>query len=49
MLSRPDEYAGGGTYFRCLEQILRLRQGQVLLHPGALFHAGVDITEGSRE
>ena len=49
MLSPRDNYEGGGTYIRCLQQTLRLQQGQVLLHPGALFHAGADITAGCRE
>ena len=49
MLSPREQYEGGGTYIRCLQQTLRLQQGQVLLHPGALFHAGADITAGCRE
>ena len=34
MLTRLDEYEGGGTYFRCLRKTVKLRQGQVLVHPG---------------
>lgn len=34
MLTRNDEYEGGGTYFRCLRKTVLLRQGQVLVHPG---------------
>jgi hypothetical protein len=49
MLSRPDEYSGGGTYIRTLRTTLRLDQGQVLLHPGELYHTGLDITSGVRE
>jgi hypothetical protein len=49
MLSRPDEYDGGGTYIRTLRTTLRLDQGQVLLHPGDLYHTGLDITSGVRE
>lgn len=48
MLSDPMEYKGGGTYFHRLGTTLKLRQGQVLCHPGTLYHAGVDITAGSR-
>lgn len=48
MLTRLDEYEGGGTYFRCLRQTIRLQQGQVLVHPGELYHKGVDITYGVR-
>jgi hypothetical protein len=49
MLSRPDEYCGGGTYLRTLRTTLRLDQGQVLLHPGELYHTGLNITSGVRE
>lgn len=49
MLSRPDEYDHGGTYIRPLRTTLRLDQGQVLIHPGDLFHTGLDITHGVRE
>jgi gentisate 1,2-dioxygenase len=39
---------GGGTYFRCLKKTLVLRKGQVLIHPGNLYHRGVEITSGTR-
>ena len=48
MLTRLDEYEGGGTYFRSLRKTIRLRQGQVLVHPGELYHKGIDITYGIR-
>ncbi|GKY92820.1 hypothetical protein MPSEU_000251600 [Mayamaea pseudoterrestris] len=48
MLSHNDEYKGGGTYIRALRKTIVLRQGQVLIHPGNLFHKGVDITSGTR-
>ena len=48
MLSDPTEYTGGGTFMRCLRKTLRLKQGQVLVHPGELYHKGVDITSGTR-
>jgi hypothetical protein len=34
MLTRMDEYEGGGTYFRSLRKTIKLQQGQVLVHPG---------------
>ena len=37
-----------GTYFRCLRKTIRLEQGQVLVHPGELYHKGIDITSGVR-
>jgi hypothetical protein len=49
MLSSPTEYRGGGTYFRCLRKTLRVRKGQVIIHPGELYHRGVSITEGKRQ
>ena len=36
MLSKISEYEGGGTYIRALRKTIRLRQGQVLVHPGEL-------------
>ncbi|KAL7528417.1 hypothetical protein ACHAXR_004000 [Thalassiosira sp. AJA248-18] len=48
MLTRLDEYEGGGTYFRCLRKTVRLQQGQVLVHPGELYHKGCEITYGVR-
>jgi len=48
MLSQESEFTGGGTYFRELRKTVKLKQGQALLHPGALFHKGLDITAGTR-
>mmetsp|Transcript_16502 Transcript_16502/g.34676 ORF Transcript_16502/g.34676 Transcript_16502/m.34676 type:complete len:720 (+) Transcript_16502:94-2253(+) len=48
MLTRMNEYEGGGTYFRCLKKTIKLQQGQVLVHPGELYHKGIDITCGVR-
>ena len=48
MLSKSDEYEGGGTYIRALRKTVRLEQGQVLVHPGELYHKGCDITSGVR-
>jgi len=48
MMSRSDEYEGGGTYFRCLKKTVKLQQGQVLIHPGELYHKGCEITMGVR-
>jgi len=49
MLTDLDEYKGGGTYFRSLRKTIKLRLGQVLVHPGELYHKGIDITSGIRE
>lgn len=49
MLSKSSEYDGGGTYIRALRKTVRLEQGQVLVHPGELYHKGCDITRGTRD
>jgi hypothetical protein len=48
VLSKSSEYDGGGTYIRALRKTVRLEQGQVLIHPGELYHKGCDITNGVR-
>ena len=48
MLSKSTEYDGGGTYVRALRKTIKLEQGQVLVHPGELYHKGCDITQGER-
>jgi len=48
MLTSQDEYEGGGTYIRCIQKTVKLELGQVLVHPGELYHKGVDITHGTR-
>jgi len=49
MLSDKSEYTGGGTYFRILRKTVRLGKGMILVHPGDLFHMGIDITSGTRD
>jgi hypothetical protein len=48
MLSDLDEYTGGGTYMRAMRTTVKLRIGQCLVHPGELYHCGVDIGSGTR-
>mmetsp|Transcript_12422 Transcript_12422/g.26846 ORF Transcript_12422/g.26846 Transcript_12422/m.26846 type:complete len:527 (-) Transcript_12422:114-1694(-) len=48
MLSKPSEYEGGGTYIRSLRKTMMLTQGQVLIHPGELYHRGNPIVYGTR-
>lgn len=48
MLSPQSDYTEGGTYIRALDSIIKLKPGQVLVHPGDLYHKGVDITSGKR-
>jgi len=47
-LSRHDAYSGGGTYIAALNRVIKLEQGEVLLHPGQLLHGGMPITAGTR-
>ena len=48
MLSDLNEYSGGGTYMRAMRKTVKLRMGQCLVHPGELYHCGVDIGSGTR-
>lgn len=48
MLSKSTDYEGGGTYIRALRTTIKLKQGQVLVFPGELYHQGCDITDGVR-
>jgi hypothetical protein len=47
-LSRDCDYTGGGTYYPATGSTLRCAQGEFVLHPGSLVHAGTDITAGTR-
>lgn len=48
LLSDNDDFGGGGTYLKDIDQIIKLEPGEVLIHPGNLQHAGVDTTFGLR-
>ena len=48
MLSDSADYDGGGTYIRCLRRTIMLRQGQILIHPGELYHCGNAVKTGTR-
>ncbi len=48
MMSRSDNYIGGGTYFEAAKTNVRLEFGEFLLHPGQAVHGGTDIDSGSR-
>jgi hypothetical protein len=48
MLSQSNAYAGGGTYFRDLNETVRLERGEMILHPGHLVHSGCNISSGTR-
>jgi hypothetical protein len=48
VLSADDEFTGGGTYIKAIDQTIHLKQGEMIIHLGDLEHAGADITSGVR-
>jgi len=48
LLSSPDDFDGGGTFFEVLDRTCKPGQGEVLLHRGDLRHAGMPVTRGTR-
>ena len=48
MLSEPTDFVGGGTYITEIDQTVKLKQGEMLIHLGDMEHAGVEITSGVR-
>mmetsp|Transcript_19229 Transcript_19229/g.41678 ORF Transcript_19229/g.41678 Transcript_19229/m.41678 type:complete len:344 (+) Transcript_19229:44-1075(+) len=48
MLSDPADFTGGGTHFTEIDQTIKLKQGEMLLHLGDMEHAGVEIKSGVR-
>jgi hypothetical protein len=48
VLSSSDDFNGGGTYIKAIDETIHLKQGEMLIHLGNLEHAGVDITSGVR-
>jgi hypothetical protein len=49
LLSDVDDFGGGGTYIEAIDKTIKLEQGEILVHPGNLGHAGIDITFGVRQ
>lgn len=47
-LNSIDEYAGGGTYFDCLNGAIRPTRGQILAFDGNLLHGGDPLLTGTR-
>lgn len=48
LLSHPDDFQGGGTWFESTNEIMRLNQGDALYHDARITHRGVDISKGER-
>jgi len=48
LLSNNDDFGGGGTYIEVIDKVIKLEQGEMLIHPRNLDHAGAEITFGVR-
>lgn len=48
LLNNHRDFTGGGTYFKHLDKVFMLQQGECLVHDSKLLHAGCDITSGER-
>jgi hypothetical protein len=48
LLNDASEFAGGGTYFECINHTVTPEQGTMVLHCGKLRHSGRKITRGTR-
>lgn len=46
--TNTNTYEGGGTYFRLLDDIIKIDQGDILIHDSGLMHGGAKITKGKR-
>jgi hypothetical protein len=47
-LSERSSYEGGGTDFDCLNEVLHLEQGDLVVFDASIYHCGVPITTGLR-
>ena len=48
LLSSPDEFEGGGTYYKCADKTVSPNMGALSLHCGKQRHAGCKVTAGTR-
>ena len=48
LLSHPDDFVGGGTYYELTNKTVTPEQGGLVLHCGKVRHAGITITSGTR-
>lgn len=47
-LALNEEFEGGGTSFSTLDDPVRIKTGQVIMHTGKLLHSGNHVTSGIR-
>ena len=48
LLSNPDDYIGGGTYYEYYDKTVMPAKGDLLFHSGKIRHGGNKITSGKR-
>ncbi|KAI9276228.1 hypothetical protein BY458DRAFT_433849 [Sporodiniella umbellata] len=48
LISKPEDFEGGGTYFSSINDIVYLNQGDCAYHDARVMHRAIDITKGER-
>ena len=48
LLSSPNDFSGGGTYYESLNETIKPEQGGLLIHCGKVRHGGLTVTSGTR-
>eukprot|EP00483_Globobulimina_turgida_P004293 UN04302 len=48
LLNDSNEFVGGGTYFKHMDQVICIEKGDCTMHCGKILHAGHPITQGQR-
>ncbi|KAI7902856.1 uncharacterized protein BX663DRAFT_551725 [Cokeromyces recurvatus] len=48
LISHEDDFEGGGTYYKSIDDIVYLKQGDCAYHDAHVMHSGVDISKGER-
>ena len=48
LLNGETEFEGGGTYFKELDRVVLIKQGDSCVHPGNILHCGHGIVKGKR-
>ena len=48
LLSHPNDFDGGGTWFKSIDSVVQLAQGDCVYHDANIVHQGIDITRGER-
>jgi GR25 family glycosyltransferase involved in LPS biosynthesis len=48
LLSHPDDFNGGGTFYQSANETIKPEQGGLSIHCGKVRHAGATITNGTR-